>query len=166
MTIFINGNEKSEIFYGGTNLDKVYANGTLVHERATNRMVAAYTKISFSTFNYSAGYWSAAGSGVYPAENSFTGSPPNGGTLSYLSTNDYSPSQLEVTIVGGSNASSNFGRMEVTGTFTNGTKTVVFRYQDATSYVYNSTTGTQYWDIPHNGNRFVKGNEYTFKWTA
>ena len=157
MTIYNGGTAKTEIVFNGASMEKVYANGVLVHTRSTHTLVAA--DLSGFSGPGAVGYL-VAGS-LTP--NTFARN--NGGTATVIqfyigntgSTGNgtFGPA-LRFVMDGGT-----WSTLSITGTFTTGTHTQSYTPSD-TKYFFEGQT-----ELYNDGGKgtFVAGNTYLLNWT-
>ena len=164
MTIFANGDDKSGVYYNGAVMDKVYANGVMVYERATHTLVA----VDVSGFGGSG----AVGYLITGSLTPDTFVRNNGGTATItqlytgvggsISGGTFGP-ELNISFSGGTanSQTGTWSNLDITGTFDNGARTQSYTPADTKSYFGGS------WELYNTGGKgdFVVGNTYSLNWT-
>jgi hypothetical protein len=158
MTVYINGNAKTEIFYNGATMEKVYANGVLVHTRATHNLVAANNE----AFGGSGAIGYFLSGTLTP--NTFEGkyvsafyTDPSHGSIQ---NGTYGPI-LRILMTSATSQNGTWSNLAITGTFNTGTHTQSYTPAD-TKYFFEGE-----WILYNTGGKgfFVAGNTYLINWT-
>lgn len=158
MTVYNDVTPKTEIIYNGAVMEKVYANGVLVHTRATHNLVAQ----DVSAFGGDGAIGVLLFGGITPdtfdgkTVSQFYTDPSHGS----IQNGTYGP-VLQILINGATSQNGTWSNLAITGTFNTGTHTQSYTLADTKSYFEGR------WILYNTGGKgfFVAGNTYLLDWT-
>jgi hypothetical protein len=158
MTVYINGNAKTEIYYNGAVMEKAYANGVLVHTRATHNLLAADVS-GFAGAN-AIGYQIAGTLTPNTFEGNYVGALYTDPSHGSIQNGTYGPI-LRVLISNATSQNGTWSNLAITGTFNTGTHTQTYTPADTKSFFQGD------WYLYNTGGKgfFVVGNTYLINWT-